>query len=225
MVPPWTLQPSLSTWFSALSKCVHGNSPTGSLILSWIHPSIHLTTFKTNQLSFHNEPGILTMPWPSSLSDMVFYCPNSLLGRSGWRRGHTSTRDFILHTAPLRSSDQRSAGMHVLTCMPGQAGPEVAGVINPVAIAAVSVHLPLRDLQKSYIMPFASGSSASCSTGRHVGHPSPLSSTTFCSLLIMVNYNRGQHIFQDSLFFSCCSKSAGPAPCPHNLSERNSVTH
>lgn len=30
----------------------------------------------------------------------------------------------------------------------GQAGPEVAVIINPVAIAAVSVHLPLRDLEQ-----------------------------------------------------------------------------
>lgn len=104
---------------------------------------------------------------------------------------------------------------------PGQAGPEVAGIINPVAIAAVSVHLPLRDLRQSSVMPFTSRSRASCSPGRHVGHPSPLSSTTFCSPLIRVSYNRGQHIFQDTLFSSWCFKSAGPAPCPHNLSERD----
>lgn len=97
---------------------------------------------------------------------------------------------------------------------PGLAGLEVARIINPVA---TSVRLPLRDLQQSYITPLASGSRASCSTGWHVGHPSALSSTTFGSPLIMVNYNRGQHIFQEALFFSSCSESAGPAPCPHNL--------
>jgi hypothetical protein len=31
---------------------------------------------------------------------------------------------------------------------PGQAGPEAAVIINPVAIVAVSVHLPLCDLEQ-----------------------------------------------------------------------------
>lgn len=107
----------------------------------------------------------------------------------------------------------------------GQAGPEVAGIINPVAIAAVSVHLPLRDLRQSSVMPFASRSRASCSPGRHVGHPSPLSSTPFCSPLIRVNYNRGQHIFQDTLLSSWRFKSAGPAPCPPTQSFREGQSH
>lgn len=165
------------------------------------------------------------MPRPAFLPGMISFLAPILYWVEVAREEdtHSSETSFCTHHLKGVLTEEQQACMCSLVT-PGQAGPEVAGIINPVAIAALSVHLPLRDLQQSYIMPFASRSRASCSPGRHVGHPSPLSSTTFCSPLIRVNYNRGQHIFQDSLFSSWCFKSAGPAPCPHNLSERDSLT-
>lgn len=113
-------------------------------------PLMHLIVSNQRWPYCHKEPDSLLTGWPylSSLSG-----PASPRFPSGWgsRRGGTCRHrrlPFPTNCLPgLLRTEARQGRMRSLVTR-GQAGPEVAAIIHPVAIVALSVHLPLCDLQQ-----------------------------------------------------------------------------
>lgn len=106
-------------------------------------PLVHSTVFNKQLPYRHNEPDLLFTGWPHLSSQRGQPRPDSPGELE--RRDMPSFRTNCLGGVLLTEAGR---GRTCSLVTRGQAGPEAAATINSVAIAAVSVHLPLCDLEQ-----------------------------------------------------------------------------